>query len=506
MAPYSELETLIRARYSLLYVLSWEEQRVMGEVASIAVKLNKKAFEWTVTRGLARYRSQVNPGRVEGVRGSKDPVVALKTVLEEGEPSIFVFKDLHAHLREAPVRRALRDLAEWLPHTLATVVLLSPKLEMPPELEKDVTVIDYPLPAREDLSRLFETVARDVADNPAFSVEPSLEGRERIVEAALGLTLQEAENVFAKTLVTTGRLTARELSVVHSEKKQIIRKSGLLDYIETGAEIDDVGGLDNLKAWLRKRREAFGERARRFGLPAPRGALFVGVQGCGKSLCAKAVSNLWSLPLLRLDAGAVFSQYVGQSESNMRRAIKLAESIAPVILWIDEIDKGFAGLTTNSGGDSGTTMRVFGSFITWMQEKTAPVFAIATANNVEALPAELLRKGRFDEIFFVDLPDERERGEIVRIHLRQRKLEVTPEEAKRLASESEGFSGAELEQAVVAAMFDAFETRSPVTVEMVSKAIHETFPLSRTMREQIAHRRAWAEGRARMASAKLPAP
>jgi SpoVK/Ycf46/Vps4 family AAA+-type ATPase len=478
----------------------------MSEIASIALKLNKKAFEWTVTRGLSRHRAQVNPGRVEGIRGTKDPVVALKTVLEEGDPSIFVFKDMHAHLREAAVKRAVRDLVEWLPQTLTTVVLLSPKLEMPPELEKDATVLDFPLPGRADLDRLFGQVARDVADNPAFKLDQTADGRERVVEAALGLTLQEAENVFAKTLVTTGRLTAGELGVVHSEKKQIIRKSGLLDYIETSEELDNVGGLANLKEWLRKRREAFGERARRFGLPAPKGALFVGVQGCGKSLCAKAVSNLWGLPLLRLDAGAVFSQYVGQSESNMRQAIRLAESIAPVILWIDEIDKGFAGLASGgSGGDSGTTMRVFGSFITWMQEKTSPVFAIATANNVESLPAELLRKGRFDEIFFVDLPDAAERADILRIHLRRRKMELKPETLARLAAQSEGFSGAELEQAIVSAMFDAFESRAELSSELIAKAIAETFPLSRTMREQIAQRRAWAEGRARPASAKAPA-
>jgi SpoVK/Ycf46/Vps4 family AAA+-type ATPase len=307
--------------------------------------------------------------------------------------------------------------------------------------------------------------------------------------------------VFAKTLVLTSRLTTDELTIIQAEKKQIIRKSGLLDYIESDEVLENVGGLEHLKGWLRQRRDAFGERARRFGLPAPKGVLFVGVQGCGKSLCAKAVANQWNLPLLRLDAGAVFSEYVGQSESNMRRAIKVAESISPVLLWIDEIDKGFAGMASAGANDSGTTARVFASFITWMQEKTSPVFVIATANNVENLPAELLRKGRFDEIFFVDLPSEKERRAIVRIHATRRRMNFSDDDIAVLAAETEGFSGAEIEQSIVSAMFDAFENEGRVDRERMLRAIRETFPLSRTMREQIAQRRAWAEGRARLASA-----
>jgi ATP-dependent 26S proteasome regulatory subunit len=501
MLKYSELEALIRARYPLLYVMSWEEQRVMREVSVIAERLQKKVFEWTTTRGLARYRSQLNPGQVEGIRGTKDPVLALRTVLDEGDPALFVFKDLHLHLRESAVRRALRDLAEWLPHTRSSVLLLSPVMEIPPELEKDLTVIDYPLPDPLEIAQLLENFSQDIADNASFTVEATMEGRERLVEAALGLTLKEAENVFAKTLVLTSRLTTDELTIIQAEKKQIIRKSGLLDYIESDEVLENVGGLEHLKGWLRQRRDAFGERARRFGLPAPKGVLFVGVQGCGKSLCAKAVANQWNLPLLRLDAGAVFSEYVGQSESNMRRAIKVAESISPVLLWIDEIDKGFAGMASAGANDSGTTARVFASFITWMQEKTSPVFVIATANNVENLPAELLRKGRFDEIFFVDLPSEKERRAIVRIHATRRRMNFSDDDIAVLAAETEGFSGAEIEQSIVAAMFDAFENEGRVDRERMLRAIRETFPLSRTMREQIAQRRAWAEGRARLASA-----
>jgi len=499
----SELEVLIRARYPLIYVVSWEEHRVLREVTSIGVKLTKKVWEWTGTRGLARYRAQVNPGRIEGVKGTKDPVVALRTVLEETEPSIFVFKDLHQHFKDAAVKRALRDLAEWLPQTLMTLVILSPTLDVPNELSKDLTVVDYPLPSREELTELLESIIRDVADNPAFQFDSTREGRDRLIDSALGLTLKEAENVFAKTLILRSKLTADQVDVVNSEKKQLIRKSGLLEYLEPSDQLDAIGGLENLKEWLRKRRRGFTAQARQYGLPLPKGVLFVGVQGCGKSLCAKAVANEWRMPLLRMDAGMVFGRFVGESESNMRQTIKLAEGVAPAILWVDEIDKGFSGLMDGSG-DSGTTRRVFGSFITWMQEKTGAVFVIATANAVENLPAELLRKGRFDEIFFVDLPGEAERRDILKIHMARRKRTLTDAQLNALAVATEGFSGAELEQVIVAGMFQAFEENAEVSGDHLMRAVEETFPLSKTMREQIEARRKWAVGRARPASADRP--
>jgi SpoVK/Ycf46/Vps4 family AAA+-type ATPase len=503
ISTYSELEVLVRARYSLLYVLSWEEGRVTAEVNDIASRLNKKVFSWSVTTGLWRYRNHMNPGKVEGMRGTKDPLVALKSVFEESDPSIFIFKDLHLHMKEAAIKRALRDLAAFLPSTLMTVIILAPTLQISTELEKDVTVVDYPLPGRDELGAAYQNICDDLEENEAFTLETRPEGRDLILEAAIGLTIKEAENVFAKTLVMTSRLTANEIPLIYTEKKQIIRKSGMLDYIETENSLDDVGGLENLKEWLSKRRDAFGEKARAYGLPAPRGVLFVGVQGCGKSLCAKAVSTNWRLPLLRLDAGAVFSKFVGESESNLRRVIQLAESISPVILWIDEIDKGFSGAGGGGSEDSGTSARVFGSFITWMQEKTSSVFVIATANKVEHLPAELLRKGRFDEIFFVDLPHEAEREAIFKIHLHNRKYKENAFDIGALVESSKSYSGAEIEQAIVSGMFDAFESETELTTEHVLQALRETFPLSQTMAEQIESRRRWAVGRARPASQKV---
>jgi SpoVK/Ycf46/Vps4 family AAA+-type ATPase len=356
------------------------------------------------------------------------------------------------------------------------------------------------LPSREDLLVFLDGLARDIADNPALAFDNADETRQRLVEAAIGLTMNEVENAFAKILVQRGRLSIVEVPDVYREKRQIIRKSGVLEYIDPEETIESVGGLANLKDWLRKRRRAFGQAARRFGLPLPKGALFLGVQGCGKSLCAKAVSRFWQLPLLRLDMGQLFGSLVGASEENARRAIQTAESIAPAILWIDEIDKGFAGLASSSFSDAGTTARVFGSLLTWLQEKKSPVFVIATANDVNVLPPELLRQGRFDEIFFVDLPNVEERREIFRIHIVKRRRDPARFELPRLAELADGYSGAEIEQAVISGLYEAFDRQHDLDQPTLETAIAATRPLSVLMADQIAERRRWAQGRARMAS------
>jgi SpoVK/Ycf46/Vps4 family AAA+-type ATPase len=394
----------------------------------------------------------------------------------------------------------LRDLSDRLRATYNSVILLSPTAEIPVELEKDISIIDFPLPSREHIRDLLQSIARDIKGNSRLRVDLENGGEEAIVNAAVGLTLNEAENVFAKTLVSAGRLSAQEAPIVYLEKKQIIRKTGLLEYIEAREEIQDVGGLDQLKHWVSQRRQAFGAKARQFGLPAPKGVLILGVQGCGKSMCAKAVPSLWQLPLLRLDMGQLFGSLVGSSEHNVRRAIQLAESVAPVILWIDEIDKGFSGLDSSSFSDAGTTSRVFGTILTWLQEKSSSVFVIATANNVEALPPELLRKGRFDEIFFVDLPTLEERVSIFRIHIERRRRKAERFDLKALAVAAEGFSGSEIEQAVIAALFHAFTEKTDIETPHIMRAIRETVPLSRLMDKEIQKRRDWAKGRTRPAT------
>jgi SpoVK/Ycf46/Vps4 family AAA+-type ATPase len=380
---------------------------------------------------------------------------------------------------------------------------------IPPELEKDVTLVDFPLPGEADIRRVLDgMIDANSSAGSRIRIEVDALGRERLAKAALGLTLHEATNAFARAMVDDGVLRNEDVQVVLEEKKQTIRKSGLLEVVTVDISLDDVGGLQNLKRWLTKRNNSWMHEAAEYGLPAPKGVLMTGVPGCGKSLTAKAVAAAWELPLLRLDIGRVFSGVVGSSEQNMRHAIRSAEATAPCVLWLDEIEKGFSGVA-DGGGDGGTSSRVFGSFLSWMQEKTAPVFVIATANRVDGLPPEFLRKGRFDEIFFVDLPTRVERRQVWSLHLGRRlsgsraagAVIADDDLLDRLADTSEGYSGAELEQAVVAALLDAFAERRSLQEDDLFRALKNMVPLSVTQAEQIASVRAWASNRAVAATA-----
>jgi AAA+ superfamily predicted ATPase len=498
-----ELEVLIRARYPIIYVVSWEEERVEMQICDIARKRNKNFFVWTYTQGIVKYGAE--PQRAKSGSGNTaDPLAALDSVLAQVEPAVYLFKDFHPFMEEnranLAVIRRLRDVSYRLRDTYKTIVIVAPILRMAPELEKDVTVVQFGLPAAKDFNRLLDRILEDLKDKPRIRINLDAESRERLLHAASGLTLKEAENVFAKTLVLDGKIDSEDVSIVFSEKQQIIKKSGLLEYYESREEFSRVAGLENLKQWLRKRSMAFTDRAAEFGLPAPKGVLLLGVQGCGKSLCAKAASSLWKLPLLRLDIGRMFGSLVGSSEENMRRAVQTAESIAPAILWIDEIDKAFAGTQGSSGSDGGTASRVFGTFLTWLSEKTAPVFVIATANDISNLPPELLRKGRVDEIFFVDLPSDKERREVFRIHLLKRGRDPERFNLDELARLSDGFSGAEIEEAIISGLFDAFSKGSELDTEILKAGLAETVPLSKTMSEELNRLRNWAQGRARPAS------
>lgn len=486
----AELETLIRARYPIIYVVSWEEKRVEDALRAIAQSRGKKIFFWTITQGMV-----LNPNHRDNA--TRDPIAALDFVMDSRDQALFVLKDYHAFIGDVTVTRRLRDLTVALKSSYKNLIILSPILKLPPELEKEVTVVDYGLPDLEDLDQILETVIQAVKDNPQVNTNLTEIERDQIIKAAQGLTAMEAENVMAKSLVEKLRF---DVDVILSEKEQIIRKSGILEYYPFNEQIGDVGGLDLLKDWMEKRTVAFTEKARNFGLPAPRGVLLLGVQGCGKSLSAKAIGALWRLPLLRLDVGRIFGGIVGQSEENMRKAIRVAESVSPAILWIDELEKGFSGTQSSGQSDGGTTSRVFGTFLTWMQDKKAATFVVATSNDVSALPPEMLRKGRFDEIFFIDLPAKEERKQIFRIHLKKRKRNPDDFDLDRLAAATPGFSGAEIEAAVVEALYDAFDSESEMTTESILAAARNTTPLSMTMRERIDDLREWATTRARQAS------
>ena len=427
------------------------------------------------------------------------PEAAIEWVVRQREGGIYIFKDLHPFITSAPVTRWLRDAIASFKGTEKIIILMSPLQEVPIELEKDVVVLDFPLP---DMGELDTVLSQHLGKNQ--NRRTTTEVREKLLKAALGLTKDEAEKVYRKAYVKANKLTEDEVEIVLSEKKQLIRRNGILEYIEEDETINAVGGLEELKKWLRQRSNAFTERARGYGLPQPKGMLILGVPGCGKSLIAKTTSRLWSLPLLRLDMGRVYDgSMVGRSEANLRNALKTAESISPAILFIDELDKAFAGGTGSADSDGGTSSRIFGSFLTWMQEKTSPVFVMATANRIERLPGEFLRKGRFDEIFFVDLPNSEERQDIFNIHLTKRRSDISRFDLEQLAKVSDGFSGAEIEQALIAAMYEAFAQDREFTQLDIIAAIKATLPLSRTMTEQVTALRDWARQRARPASASV---
>jgi ATP-dependent 26S proteasome regulatory subunit len=408
-----------------------------------------------------------------------------------------VLKDFHQYLESPEIIRQVRDLGTALRRTKKTLILLSPILKLPPELEKLVTIVDLPLPTYEDITRLLTDKIGGAAKSGNFRIELSPQDRDALVRAALGLTLLEAENAFAQAIVQDSVLDGRDIEAIIEEKKQIIRKTEVLEYCDVSEQFSNVGGMDVLKDWLHKRVRAFSTEARQYGLPQPRGMLLMGVQGCGKSLVAKTIASSWRLPLLRLDMSRIFQSYIGSSELNMRKAMAVAESIAPVILWIDEIEKAFSGVAGSGASDSGTTARVVGSFLTWMQEKTAPVFVVATANDVRGLPPELLRKGRLDEVFFIDLPRSSERTEIFEIHLKKRRRDPRKFDVPALVSGSRGFSGAEIEQAIASAMHDSFFANREVETADILTSLKETVPLSTTMREQIKMQREWSRDRAR---------
>lgn len=490
----AEVEDLIKARYSLIWITSPEETRVEDSLRKLCIEREMRLEVWSITEG---FKVLANG---QGTRDVKDPMKAIDHVLRAEGRALFVLRDFHPFLKEPAVVRRLRDAAHELRKTKKSLLVLSPVTKIPPELEKSISaVVDWELPNRQEIEQAARKVLPNLPPATQQLIESDATFMERVVEGALGLTLVEAENVFAKSAVRTHTF---DLETILEEKKQIIRKSGLLEYYEHREEFSDVGGMEILKDWLVKRRSAFGSRAKDFGLPLPKGILLIGVPGTGKSLTAKAVGALWQMPLLRLDVGKVFGGLVGSSEENMRSVIRTAEAIAPAILWIDELEKGFSGTQSSGSTDGGTTSRVFASFITWLQEKTTPVFVIATANNVHQLPPELLRKGRFDEIFFCDLPDRDDRRQILDIHLRKKNRDPGQFDMDKLIDATVDFSGAELEQVVIASLYDAFDEGGDVTTDGLTKTISEVVPLAITMREMIEQMREWARTRARAASSR----
>lgn len=494
LAPY------VKACYPIIYVVTPEETRAEMMILKTAEEMKRGIKLWSCTDG---FKNPAKPGN--GDAKDMDPVTALIQLRDEpaagkaGE--IVVMRDLHMFLGTNPKPvRLLRDIATLFKKNRKTLVIISPVKKIPPELERDITVIELELPTKEEIKSIFDALYTPAAKKALGEITP--DEQERIIQAAMGLTFGEADNAFAKAFVEYSADKSQPISrLVMREKALAVKKSGILEYFEPKQTADDIGGLENLKAWLKMRSKAFSKKAREFGLPLSRGILLVGAPGCGKSLSAKAASTILGLPLLKFDVGRVFGGLVGDSERNMRTAIATAEAVGSCILWLDEIEKLFAGMHSSSGGgNGGTGQRVFSSFLTWLSEKTTPCFIIATANKIETLPPELLRKGRFDEIFFVGLPSKIEREQIFKVHLRNKKQNIPNDALSECVQLSEGFSGAEIEEVVVAAMYQAFDQdRSLITADLID-AIKITNPLSRSRASLLKEMTEWAQNNAINAS------
>lgn len=485
-----DFELALRARYPILYIPTVEEERLEQTIAEVAQGLDHRSlWIWDFVEG---FQGNLN---YEG-QAKRNPLQALELLdkLPESGAGIFILRDFHRFLEDVSVGRKLRNLARRLRSQPKTLVIVSPQLLIPSDLAEVMTILEFPLPSAADIHRELQRLL--------VSRGQTLEAKEQEawVRACQGLSLDRIRRVIARCLAAHGGLRPEDVDFVLEEKRQTIRQTQILDFCLTQDNINDIGGLDQLKEWLLRRGGAFSEQARQYGLPYPKGLLLVGIQGTGKSLTAKAIAHHWHLPLLRLDVGRLFAGLVGESEARTRQMIQVAEALAPCILWIDEIDKAFVGL--DGRGDSGTANRVFGTFLTWQSEKTSPVFVVATANNVQSLPPELLRKGRFDETFFVDLPHQEERKAIFEVHLsRLRPYRLKDYDLDRLAYETPDFSGAEIEQILVEAMHLGFSQNRDFSTDDILAAASQVVPLSRTAQEQIAELQEWVKrGRVRPAS------
>lgn len=487
-----ELTLLLKARYPIIYINTIEEDRVEYIIRKyIKTTLNRSIYSWDFIDGYTN-----NPNN-EGF-AKRNPVQALELVerLTAQTPALFLLKDFNRFLTDVSISRKLKNISRILKLQPKTIIIIGSELNIPKELSDLITILQFQLPVENEINYELKRLIQ------SLNIEIDQQILESLTRACQGLSLERIRRVLSKIIATYKTIDENSIKLLLNEKKQIISQTEILEYWSVDETISKIGGVDNLKNWLKKRKTSFGVQASTYGLPTPRGLLLVGIQGTGKSLTAKAIANEWQLPLLKLDVGKLFGGIVGESESRLRQMIEVAETISPCILWIDEIDKAFSN--NSSTGDSGTSNRVLATFISWLSEKTKPVFVVATANNVDILPLEIIRKGRFDEIFFLDLPQKQEREQIFKIHIqefRPNRWELF--DYSKLAQLSEAFSGAEIRQSIIEAMYHAFYEKREFTTEDICLALTQLIPLSQLENNQTLRLKNWAvSGRIRLASSK----
>ncbi len=485
-----ELKTLVLSRHPAIVLETGEEERADAVLSEVAREIDLVVFDWTITHGLIR-----RPG-TEPVYGTEDPMRMLATIPDLSVEGLFVLKDFSSHLSTPALLRTFRELLEQLgaPQRRSTIVLVGLAVDLPAEINLEVARYQLRLPGRDEYRRVIDEVITSLQASGRAEVNLERRDLDNFASALCGLTLNQARQAVAQVAIQDGALTAEDLDRVIELKARALREGSLLEYFPPTANDSELGGFGGLQRWLERARVAFSAEAAELNISAPKGVLLVGVQGCGKSLAAKVIAREWQQPLLKLDFSALYDKYIGESEKNLRHALTTAEAMAPVVLWIDEIEKGLSP-SGDQAADGGLSRRLFGSFLTWLQEKAPGVFVVATANDLSALPPELLRKGRFDEIFFVDLPAQEERVQILGIHLRRRKQDPGGFDLERAAAAADGFSGAELEQVVSAALLRALQEHQALSTELLLRELAATIPLSRSRREDVERLRALARER-----------
>ncbi|HZQ94313.1 MAG TPA: AAA family ATPase [Candidatus Sulfotelmatobacter sp.] len=544
------LKVLINSSTPIVVMETSEEMRAVSMVRAACSQLNIATFEWTIADGLVRSGSNAArqgaamglPGRADqatgwtgaraaartgpassdpqrltravtpstgsdgaavaaGIYNTREPVQALANMESMTLEAVFILKDFHRHMDDPIVVRRLRDVGQKFSANRRTVIITAPELSVPAELATLVEYFDLPLPDRERLRDIVHDTFTRLSKTYTLKLQLDAAGVDATASNLRGLSEEEAERAISQALVTRYALCPETITDVLEAKKQLLRHSGMLEFIEASDNMSNVGGLENLKHWLRQRRGAWEDSAREFGLEPPHGVIILGVQGCGKSLCARAVAGEWRLPLVKFDTSAVYDKYIGETEKRIRKVFQVAEGLAPCVLWIDELEKVFAGSGPDSASaDAGVSSRLLASFLSWMQDRKAPVFVAATCNNVTVLPPELIRKGRFDELFFVDLPNQAERRQIFSIQLAKRKRNPAEVDLERVATAAKGYSGAEIDAAVQGALYAAYSEKRPLSTQSLADALAQTVPLSTTRSEEIAALREWARTRAVAAS------